>query len=497
MTDIFVPRPLPDDQNIYYVLKKPYQMRSEIQQATQAIRNAIQNAEGDPYHPRYHFTAPANWMNDPNGTIYHDGEYHLFYQFNPYKDRWGHIHWGHAKSMDLVNWQHLPIALAPEKKLNEQHCFSGCCVIQQGTPLIVYTKIPPLSGASLFSLGSEQYLAYGDPNLVRWSKHPRNPILDQQIHPNKRIWNWRDPYIFRENGDWFMVLAGQYFGELFGSVFLYRSPNLLDWSFVGRLYRGRRELGRIWECPNYFKLGDRHMLIVSPFRQVMYSIGDFHQLKHVGNSWRIFDYGKKFYATNTYFDDRGRTIIVGWIKAKGSGGWAGCLSLPRVISLTENDQLTINPIPELSQLRGYHHSISRRAPTIAKISRIEPIFGDSLEIKARFNIKNANFAGFKLVDDSGENLLAYNYQNRAFIAIHEKAKIDIDLNLNPLELHIFIDKSIIEVFINNKVCFTTTYKSKTSYQDKSFKLIPFVSGGQGEYTIDVWELTSANITGVI
>jgi beta-fructofuranosidase len=465
-------------------------MHQEISQATQALKLAIPKAESDPFRPRYHFTAPANWMNDPNGTIYHHGEYHLFYQLNPFTDRWGHIHWGHARSSDLVHWEHLPIALAPQKELGERHCFSGCCVIYKGTPVIFYTKISDFSSATLFTWGAEQSMATGDPGMIKWKKHPRNPILSQAIHGRRKVYNWRDPCIWEQDGVWYMGIAGQLFGELYGSVFLYRSDNLLDWNFVGRLYRGNKTLGRIWECPNYFALEQRNVLIVSPLRQVIYSIGEYQYGRHHGDDWHILDHGKKFYATNTFHDDRGRTILVGWIKVRGRSGWAGCLSLPREIKITAGGRLSSKPIPELQSLRkekrSFWVSIPSRSTEIIQ-DQFEPIYGDCLEIKARFNLHRARYAGFKLLDDSGEYLISYNYQRKSFTAVHEKGELDIDQGEAPLDLHIFIDKSVIEIYINDIECFSTVFYPKLN-GGRRLKILPFVSASQGDFYIDVWEL---------
>ena len=129
-------------------------MKKQIKKATKALQKNIPLAWENPYRPQYHFRPPANWMNDPNGTLYHDGYYHLFYQHNPYRPRWGRIHWGHARSKDLVHWEHLPIALAPDPGWKEVHCFSGCCVIApDGTPTIFYTNI----SARSFTTGVRRY----------------------------------------------------------------------------------------------------------------------------------------------------------------------------------------------------------------------------------------------------------------------------------------------------------------------------------------------------
>ncbi len=157
-------------------------------------------------------------MNDPNGTIFHNGEYHLFYQHNPYKPHWGQIHWGHASSKDLVHWEHLPIALAPDPGLNELHCFSGCCVIaDDGTPWVFYTSISAKSFATAVRRFAEQWAATSNTAMITWGKHPLNPILSEETHhPNSRIRNWRDPYIWKEKDNWYMVIAGQEKGGKFG-----------------------------------------------------------------------------------------------------------------------------------------------------------------------------------------------------------------------------------------------------------------------------------------
>ena len=143
-------------------------------------------------------------------------------------------------------------------------------------------------------------------------------------------------------------------GKKVGSVLLYQSNDLYDWEYLGPLYQGEPRLGKTWECPNYFQLGEKFVLVVSPFRQVIYSIGEFKDHQHIGDTWYTFDHGKDFYATNTYIDDKNRTILVGWIKVDGKGSWAGCLSLPREMRLDHQDQLVVTPIPELESLRQKH-----------------------------------------------------------------------------------------------------------------------------------------------
>lgn len=118
------------------------EINSALQRAMQSVAEAAPRAAADPARPVYHFRPQAQWMNDPNGVIYHAGWYQLFYQLNPFGDDWGNIHWGHSRSRDLVTWEHLPIALWPSHELNEEHCFSGCAAVNgQGQPMLVYTSV--------------------------------------------------------------------------------------------------------------------------------------------------------------------------------------------------------------------------------------------------------------------------------------------------------------------------------------------------------------------
>ena len=469
-------------------------MKSQIRKANKALEKSVSTAQGSPYRPQYHFVPPANWINDPNGTILYQGEYHLFYQHNPYKPRWGRIHWGHAKSTDLVHWEHLPIALAPNPGIQEIHCFSGCCVIaDDGTPTIFYTNISAKSFATATHRYAEQWAATSDSDMLVWEKHPGNPILsDGKQHKEDQLRNWRDPYIWKSGATWYMVIAGQINGEKAGSILLYQSSDLYDWVYLGPLYQGDPQLGKPWECPNYFQLGEKFVLVVSPFRQVIYSIGEFKDHQHVCDTWYVFDHGKYFYATNTYIDDKGRTILVGWIKVDGKGSWAGCLSLPREVSLDHQDQLVITPILELETLRQKHRRFSRTLDSSVEIAGTAPYFGECVEIKAKFRLDSAESAGFKLMDDDREHEIAYNYATRTLQAIHETTKLQFLDGDNELDFHIFIDKSVIEIFINCKETFTTIFYPKLG-ENNALKIAPFFIRAQGSVEIDFWTLDSIGL----
>src|ERR1041385_6268748 len=177
-----------------------------IARATASVDLAIPRAEADPTRPVYHFHPPAFWNNDPNGPIYYQGYYHMFYQHNPYGDGWGHMHWGHARSRDLVHWQHLPIALWPSEDLGEEHVFSGCAVLpRRGPPMIFYTSIARGKPAETYA---EQWAAIGDKNMLSWQKFPGNPVLTEALHGDRKVYDWRDPFVFQHKNVTYMVLGG-------------------------------------------------------------------------------------------------------------------------------------------------------------------------------------------------------------------------------------------------------------------------------------------------
>jgi beta-fructofuranosidase len=470
-------------------------MQAKIQKATRKLQKSIQKAQSDRWRPRYHFAPPANWMNDPNGTIYHNGEYHLFYQFNPTKPKWGNLHWGHAKSKDLVHWEHLPIALAPEGFPKEMHCYSGCCVIaDDGTPTIFYTSMNAQSLLTRAKRHSQQWMATGSPDLVTWEKYPPNPILSEAIHEEQIPQQWRDPYIWKENDNWFMVLCGQYAGEKFGSVFLYQSENLLDWEFVSRLYQGTQSQGKGWECANYVRLDGEYVLIVSPYGPVIYSVGDFDGKQHQTDSWHTLDHGSSFYATNTFIDDQERTILVGWVKAKGEG-WAGCLSLPRQIDLVDGN-LSIKPAPELEKLRQSHRRYERSLETLTENVGTAPVYGERVEIKARYQLEDAESFGFRLIDDEYEHELVFDYQTHRLQLGKDFADLQFTREADQIELHIFVDYSVIEIFINSREVFTTLFYPQLA-ETHALKIAPFIKNARGEFAIEVWKLAEAPIAGEV
>ena len=212
----------------------------------------------DPHHPIYHFTPPANWMNDPNGLIHWQGQTHLFYQYNPNGPLWGSIHWGHATSRDLVHWKRLPVAMAPRRgKPDADGCWSGTAVITPDGPLFFYTAVFPETVC----------LAVPDDDLGVLHPSPRNPLIAAPP-PGLAVEGFRDPFVWQEGKVWYMTVGSGIKGQG-GALLLYRSVDLLTWEYRGPLLVGDLAskkpfpTGYMWECPQLIRLGIKDLLIIS------------------------------------------------------------------------------------------------------------------------------------------------------------------------------------------------------------------------------------------
>jgi len=469
---------------------------NEIQNAMLSLEKGKKNAEKCPYRPQYHFLAPAYWMNDPNGLIFYKGEYHIFYQHNPYKDNFGknelwNTYWGHAKSKDLIHWEHLPIALLPSTEKGEYACWSGCCINDHGIPKIIYTSV---NFKDIPHDYSEQWLATSSDDLLTWKKDPNNPIMTLDLHKSLEIHDWRDPYVWYEQNLWYMVLGGHQHkdeGVSHGMVLLYKSKDLVNWNYLHPLCKGTRKQGRGWECPNFFQLNNRHILIVSPYKEVLYAVGIYKEHKFYPVEWKKLDLGRIFYAPNSMIDQNGRRILWGWIKGGGTGGWSGCLSLPRILTLGSDGEVRIKPAPELELLRENHFKLEniKIGPKSSKIINFKNNF--QLEILIELELEKVNKIQLHAINKlelEEVNLIDYDASNNKIRVENEIGKLSLKEEQKNLRFHIFIDKSILEVFINNKECITTRIYPKVNEMNE-FRL-SVKSGRLSISSLDIWTLKS-------
>ncbi len=435
-------------------------------QAVYAQRQALAN---DPHRPRYHFLPPANWINDPNGLIQWGGLTHLFYQFNPNGPFHDAIHWGHAASKDLIHWEHWPIALSPTPGGPDQDgCWSGCAVDNNGTPTLIYTGLEP----------QVQCLATSVDGLKTWQKHPQ-PIIsvppgDLDIVGSP---DFRDPFVWREDDAWLMAVGTGIRGKG-GAVLLYRSHNLIDWQYLNVLHSGVfAEGGEVWECPNLFGLGDRHVLLVSEqpeFKHTYYQLGTYEAHRFVPACTGKTDHGCYFYAALTLEDAQKRRLMWGWLKegrkeaSQRRAGWSGMMSLPRVLRV-EEDALEMSPAHELEALRDERWSIE--AVTLAPGSRSlvwnEADNAYELYLEVEFS-PDAVFALTLCASPDEREKTVIRYDATSDIVTLDALQSSLQPDTEPERvsvrhartsatvcLRVFVDRSVIETFIDKRTCITS------------------------------------------
>lgn len=454
----------------------------------------------DPHYPRYHFVAPSGWLNDPNGLIQWNGHYHLFYQHNPHEAAWGPPHWGHAVSDDLIHWQDLPIALTPEMTpADDGGCWSGCAVDDQGTPTLIYTGVK--SGETTTCL------ALGDDTLINWKKYEKNPVARAPRHPEHTHQAYRDPFVWREGENWYQVIGTSLQGR--GQVFLHRSDDLKNWQYLHPLVpEGVRatlsDSGEIWECPNFFRLGDKHVLIVSlwqggvltyPVAFIGHRQGQHFYPEHM----QRLDWGEQcFYAPLTLRNDQGRLLMWGWLQEQRSkeaqlkAGWSGVISLPRVLSLDSNGHLQMEFASEIQALR--RERVQLKHPEAGAVVNTGP----TLELQLTLERGRARRSGLKLggLAKDGEEVRIYvDWEARQLVIDRGRSILNQKLQVqrgvfetfnDTVKLHAYLDHSVLEIIANKQLALSARLYSAW---DNDLSLQLFSEGGNSKGAhFEAWRL---------
>lgn len=432
----------------------------------------------DLHRPQYHFLPPSNWMNDPNGVIQWKGQYHLFYQYNPTGPLWGNIHWGHAVSPDLIHWNDLPVALAPTPGgADEAGCFSGCAVVA-GSPTLIYTG----TRGERYEIQT-QCVATSQDDLLTWEKYPSNPVLADVPEEARQTRDFRDPFVWKEGDLWYMAL-GSRIEDVGGAVFLYRSSDLHRWEYLNPLMIGDiKRNGVIWECPNFFKLGDQWVLIISSHTGtstdiVRYFVGTYENFHFTPNHEGVLEYGH-LYAPLTMLDDQNRRILFGWLREARStddqrrAGWSGVQSIPREVKLDAAGRLTTQPVAALEALRGKQHTIT---PSASSNTRVD-IDSLALDIEAEFKPGESGSCGLSLsylpsgserteivYDASTQHLMIRKISPETSDAImtHIREVPHALAAGESLKLRVLVDGSVIELIANGRTGVTSrVYPAET------------------------------------
>lgn len=494
--------------------------------ATLALTNQFRQ---DPHRPTYHFMPPSGWMNDINGAIFWKGRYHIFYQHNPDGAYWKWMQWGHASSTDLVHWSHHPIALTPDPDGPDRDgCFSGGAFLNKaGVPTFIYYGVPD----------GDCIATSDDELLIHWSKDPANPVIPSPKpgDPNFGNYTIHDPCAWLVGDTYYAAVNRRDSQDDGDTAFLFKSSNLYDWKYVGPFYqseRGWTEADEDCAVPDFFPLGDKQMLLFcSHLQATQYYLGRvendlFYPETHGRMSWP----GGMLGGARTLLDDQGRRIFFDWIRElrgieqERVSGWSGVMTVPRVLSLAEDGTLQIEPAPELKALR-LPARVFHNLQLDANIERtLDVAQGDCLELALTANIKDALEFGVKVrcsPDDAEQTSIIYD-------ATAKKLKIDLsqstlDENIRypyyrnlkalerlsetarfvtaqeapfalaagePLKLHLFLDRSVLEVFANGRQCITQRiYPSRID----SLGIRLFSRGGETSVqSVEVWPLSPAH-----
>ena len=437
------------------------------------LSDTFDDANREVFRPLYHHTPVYGWMNDPNGMFYKDGEYHLFYQYNPYGSKWGNLSWGHAISKDLINWEHRPVAIAPDALGT---IFSGSSVVDHhntagfgaGAIIAIYTQS---------SDRQVQSIAYSTDNGRSFIKYENNPVLVSEAN------DFRDPKVFWYEGTqrWVMLLAvGQ-------EMQIFSSSNLKEWTYESSFGEGYGAHGGVWECPDLFELpvegtNEKKWVLLcnlnpgGPFggSATQYFIGSFDGKKfscdNQPNITKWMDWGKDHYATVTWSDaPDNRRIAIAWMSNwqyandVPTSQYRSPNSIPRDLSLFAIDggiYLQSAPSPELLKLRGVSKKRSFKVNGTRIVKDLIPNNEGAYEIELSLKNQQAEIIGFRLYNDKGEEVdMQYDMKEKKFSMDRRKSG-EVSFNENfpmltwtaiegdkdEMKLRLFVDRSSVEAF---------------------------------------------------
>lgn len=477
--DYFVPLDLSDYAGKNILLKFKLGSNDPIRGKLSAVcckemklSDTFDTGNREKFRPTYHFSPLYGWMNDPNGMVYKDGEYHLFYQHNPYGSKWGNMHWGHAISKDLINWEHRPDAITPDALGT---IFSGSAVVDTdntagfgaGAIVAIYTQN---------SDRQVQSIAYSTDNGRSFTKYENNPVLTSDAR------DFRDPKVFwhKETQRWIMLLAvGQ-------EMQIFSSSNLKDWAFESSFGEGQGAHGGVWECPDLFELpvdgtNEKKWVLLCNLNPgglfggsaTQYFVGTFNGKEFVNESpskTKWMDWGKDHYATVTWSDaPDNRRIAIAWMSNwqyandVPTSQYRSPNSVPRDLSLFTVDgetYLQSAPSPELLKLRDISKKRSFKVNGTRTIKDMIAGNEGAYEIELTIENQHADVIGFRLYNDKGEEVdMQYDMKEKKFSMDRRKSGevgfnenfpmltwTTIESGKDELKLRLFVDKSSVEAF---------------------------------------------------
>jgi len=491
-------------------------------------------------------------MGDPNGIVFYQDRYHVFYQHNPdgfdfgnpnwakvdkvpwgpaanpdipkgiWGRYWGNQHWGHAVSDDLVHWEHWPTALSPTPGgYDDGGCFSGCTVINNGVPTIVYTSTTRIPAAGIRTRRA-QSIATSNDGMRTWDKHPANPVLADVPDHSGLMTAWHDPHVWQEGDTWYMAL-GCGFQNIAGAVLLYQSPDLLHWEYMSPLLVSTdiANRGDRWLVPDFFPIDDKYVLLLcvsTPAGECFttYAVGDYVDHCFVPEVEGVLGPrpAPSAMATRSLLDDRGRRIVRSqlgedrWREAARTLGYTGILSLPWQLNLSADLTLEVEAVEEVCSTGKPHWHLADVPLAAHEPLHPEGLAGDCLEIVADIDVGHAEQVAVKLrcsPDGEEQTAIVFDAKQRRicldssqsstnpnYCGVSRGAPLKLARD-EPLHLHLFLDRSVVEAFANRRAC---VFDRIAPVREDSLNVTVVAKGGEAELlSLDAWRKAPVPITG--
>lgn len=470
--------------------------------------------------PEFHLSPRVGWMNDPNGFSYYKDKFHLYYQYYPYDSQWGPMHWGHVVSDDLLHWEYLPSAIAPDMPYDYVGCFSGSAIeLPDGKQLFMYTgvrkEVQPGGGVRDIQT---QCLATGDG--TDYEKDPRNPILTVEDMPeNSSPFDFRDPKMWKcEDGSYRCVTVNDRADGTGGRILLYRSEDGYDWKFESIMLSNDGRFGKMWECPDFFTLDGKDVVLVSPQDMLpkdfeyhngdgtLCLIGKFDETTKtfIPESDQAVDYGIDFYAMQTVEAPDGRRIMIGWMQNWDTcsnnripkGKWFGQMSIPRELSIKDG-RLIQKPVREIENLRT--DKVEYKNVTFENDLKLDGVSGrcvdleltlrpgDTEDIYKKFAVRFAQneqyhtAVSFRPYESVLKIDRKFSGSRRAII--HQR-RSKVNSRNGEIKLRLILDRYSAEIFVNDGEHVLTA----TIYTDIEADGISFFADGKVEMDVTRYEL---------
>lgn len=490
-------------------------LTAELAQARQY--ELCHSEAGSETRPAFHISPPCGWLNDPNGLSFFQGKYHQFFQYYPYAPKWGPMHWGHAVSNDLIKWEYLPCAIAPDQPFDASGCYSGTAIaLTDSDHLLMYTGVRAETEADgTIKKYQTQCLALGDG--INYEKLPINPVISAQHLPegcSPRA--FRDPKIWKYQ-DKFYAVAVHKDQHQHGVVSLFSSPNLIDWTWINTVDSSQDLWGEMWECPDIFTLDGQDLMLISAQGLATRS-NEFHNGHEViclsgkfDSETGIFqrkavlpvDQGIDFYAPQTILTPDGRRVMIGWLQSWESSkflppgqNWIGTLSLPRELSYRDGN-LYQNPVTELCNYRST--TVKHENVLVTNRIQLAGVSGRMLDLTVKVRPTHAgSYQQFSIDfchDDQYRTHLRYDpvqgiltldrfASGFPFNVAHVRS-INVDShNTAEIKLRLILDRWSVEAFVNDG----RHTMSATIYTPLSAEQISFDIHGEAIIDIENYQL---------